>query len=111
MRIRNSTRRCRESVYYKNNGRHFIAENRFENGVWTYSEDDIIGGLRDCYADLIRDISEKYGVSYLPSDFKKREGYKRSIELSKKYGLYRQNFCGCVYSKIQADKNEPNFSD
>ena len=37
-------------------------ENRFENGVWTYSEDDIIGGLRDCYADLIRDISEKYGV-------------------------------------------------
>ena len=57
------------------------------------------------------EISEKYGVSYLPSDFKKREGYKRSIELSKKYGLYRQNFCGCVYSKIQADKNEPNFSD
>lgn len=37
-------------------------ENRFENGVWTYSEDDIIGGLRDCYADLIRDISDKYGV-------------------------------------------------
>lgn len=57
------------------------------------------------------EISEKYGVSYLPSDFKKREGYKRSIELSKKYGLYRQNFCGCVYSKIQADKNESNFSD
>lgn len=57
------------------------------------------------------EISEKYGVSYLPSDFKKREGYKRSIELSKKYGLYRQNFCGCLYSKIQADKNEPKFSD
>lgn len=57
------------------------------------------------------EISEKYGVSYLPSDFKKREGYKRSIELSKKYGLYRQNFCGCVYSKIQADKNESNFFD
>lgn len=57
------------------------------------------------------EISEKYGVSYLPSDFKKREGYKRSIELSKKYGLYRQNFCGCLYSKFQADKNEPNFSD
>ena len=56
------------------------------------------------------EISEKYGVSYLPSDFKKREGYKRSIELSKKYGLYRQNFCCCVYSKIQEDKNESNFS-
>ncbi|MDO5586872.1 MAG: epoxyqueuosine reductase QueH [Clostridia bacterium] len=51
------------------------------------------------------EISEKYGVSYLPSDFKKREGYKRSIELSKKYGLYRQNFCGCVYSKIQAESS------
>jgi len=35
----------------------------------------------------------------LVSDFKKKEGYKKSIELSKKYNLYRQNFCGCVYSK------------
>ncbi len=45
------------------------------------------------------DIAEKYGVKWLPSDFKKREGYKRSIELSREYDLYRQNFCGCVYSK------------
>ena len=45
------------------------------------------------------EVGEKYGVSWLPSDFKKKEGYKRSIELSKKYDLYRQNFCGCVYSK------------
>ena len=44
-------------------------------------------------------LSELHGVLWLPSDFKKREGYKRSIELSKKYSLYRQNFCGCVYSK------------
>lgn len=42
---------------------------------------------------------EKYGVPYLLSDFKKREGYKRSIELSREYDLYRQNYCGCVYSK------------
>lgn len=40
-----------------------------------------------------------YGVKYLVSDFKKKEGYKKSIELSKKYNLYRQNFCGCIYSK------------
>ena len=40
-----------------------------------------------------------YGVKYLVSDFKKREGYKKSIELSKKYDLYRQNYCGCIYSK------------
>ena len=44
-------------------------------------------------------LGEKYGVSYLFSDFKKRNGYKRSCELSEIYGLYRQNYCGCVYSK------------
>lgn len=44
-------------------------------------------------------ISKDFGVSYLPSDFKKKNGYKRSIELSKEYNLYRQNFCGCVFSK------------
>lgn len=44
------------------------------------------------------ELSGKYGVAYLPSDFKKREGYKRSIELSKKYGIYRQEYCGCEFS-------------
>ena len=44
------------------------------------------------------EMSEKYDVSYLFSDFKKKNGYKRSIELSEEYGLYRQNYCGCVYS-------------
>ncbi len=44
-------------------------------------------------------LEREYGVSYLPSDFKKRGGYQRSIELSKKYGLYRQNYCGCRFSK------------
>ncbi len=43
--------------------------------------------------------AEKYGLTYLPSDFKKRGGYLRSVELSREYGLYRQNYCGCVYSK------------
>lgn len=47
------------------------------------------------------DVAEKYGVKWLPSDFKKRGGYKRSIELSREYDLYRQNFCGCVFSKSQ----------
>ena len=49
------------------------------------------------------DLSEKYNVSYLPSDFKKRDGYKKSIELSKKYNLYRQNYCGCIYSQKHKD--------
>lgn len=44
-------------------------------------------------------LSDIYDIPYLFSDFKKKEGYKRSIELSKQYDLYRQNFCGCIYSK------------
>ena len=44
-------------------------------------------------------IAQEKGIKYLYSDFKKRNGYKRSTELSKEYGLYRQNYCGCVYSK------------
>lgn len=44
-------------------------------------------------------LSEEYDVPFLPSDFKKREGFKRSIELSGIYNLYRQNYCGCIYSK------------
>lgn len=44
-------------------------------------------------------IAEKTGVKYLFSDFKKKNGYKRSCEISAEYGLYRQNYCGCVFSK------------
>lgn len=59
-------------------------------------------------ADLLNEIgeqmAEKYGVSFLPSDFKKKGGYLRSIELSKIYELYRQNYCGCVFSKRDAQQ-------
>lgn len=54
-------------------------------------------------ANWINEIGEKldneYESNYLYSDFKKKEGYKRSIELSKEYNLYRQDYCGCIYSK------------
>lgn len=54
-------------------------------------------------ADKLNEIGKKVadenGIKYLYSDFKKKNGYKRSTELSKEYGLYRQNYCGCVYSK------------
>lgn len=52
-------------------------------------------------ADIINEIGMSLSTSteYLPTDFKKNNGYKRSIELSEEYGLYRQNYCGCVYSK------------
>lgn len=45
------------------------------------------------------ELEEIYKVPYLVSDFKKRDGYKRSVELSREYNMYRQDFCGCVYSK------------
>ena len=45
------------------------------------------------------ELAEAYGVSWLPSDFKKRDGYRRSIQLSKDHDLYRQDYCGCLYSK------------
>ncbi len=47
------------------------------------------------------ELSEAYGVKYLFSDFKKKNGYKRSCELSDKYALYRQDYCGCEFSKYQ----------
>lgn len=60
-----------------------------------------ISPLKD--AQKLNEIGEKlakeYRVSYLPSDFKKKNGYKRSVELSGEYGLYRQDYCGCVYSQ------------
>lgn len=64
-------------------------------------------------AKKINEIGEKfakeYGVRHLPSDFKKKNGYKRSIELSKEYGLYRQNYCGCIYSKVASGEKRQDF--
>ena len=49
-------------------------------------------------------LAEEYHVACLPSDFKKKGGYLRSIELSRQYDLYRQDYCGCVFSKRERDK-------
>ena len=49
-------------------------------------------------------MAEEYGVAFLPSDFKKKNGYKRSVELSEKYGLYRQDYCGCIFSRAERDR-------
>ena len=51
-------------------------------------------------------LAQEYGVAWLPSDFKKREGYKRSIELSTEYGLYRQDYCGCAFSKAERERQK-----
>ena len=61
-------------------------------------------------AEKLNEIGERLcegkKVNYLSSDFKKKNGYKRSIELSKEYDLYRQNYCGCVFSKREAEERE-----
>ena len=51
-------------------------------------------------------LQEKYNIKYLYSDFKKNNGYIRSIELSKEYNLYRQNYCGCIYSRINSQSSK-----
>ena len=56
--------------------------------------------------EIGKELSDKYNIPYLFSDFKKKEGYKRSIELSKEYNLYRQNYCGCVFSKRESLRKE-----
>ena len=53
--------------------------------------------------ELGREIAEAYGISYLFSDFKKKNGYRRSCELSVEYNLYRQDYCGCPFSKAEAE--------
>ena len=51
-------------------------------------------------------LAEEYGIEYLLSDFKKKNGYKRSVELSEQYGLYRQDYCGCVFSMKERKEAE-----
>lgn len=72
-----------------------------ENGFDYFTTTLTISPLKN--ADKLNEIGEemanKYGVKFLPSDFKKRGGYQRSIQLSKEYNLYRQNYCGCIFSQ------------
>lgn len=62
------------------------------------------------HADKLNEIGERlagiYGVSWLYSDFKKKNGYRRSVELSEEYGLYRQDYCGCVFSMAEREKQK-----
>lgn len=63
-------------------------------------------------AQKLNEIGERvgieYDVQYLYSDFKKKNGYKRSIELSRKYNLYRQDYCGCIFSQRERNEQESN---
>ncbi len=81
-----------------------------KNGGYDYFTTTLsISPLKDAQKlnEIGEALAEEYGISYLPSDFKKKEGYKRSVELSQKYHLYRQDYCGCIFSKQEreAQKN------
>jgi predicted adenine nucleotide alpha hydrolase (AANH) superfamily ATPase len=52
------------------------------------------------------EIAKEYDLAYLYSDFKKKNGYQRSVELSSIYNLYRQDYCGCIYSKMEREKTQ-----
>ena len=53
--------------------------------------------------EIGQELGDTYGIPWLPSDFKKKNGYKRSVELSALYGLYRQDYCGCVFSRTERE--------
>ena len=56
--------------------------------------------------EIGEELAREYGVKHLPSDFKKKNGYLRSIELSRLYGLYRQDYCGCAFSRAQRQREK-----
>lgn len=77
------------------------AEYAKKNGYDYFTTSLTISPLKNAHTlNLIgNEVAKEIGVNFLPSDFKKKNGYIRSIELSKEHGLYRQNYCGCVFSK------------
>ncbi len=82
----------------------FAKENNFDYFTTTLS----ISPLKDAQRlnRIGAELSGEYGVPYLFSDFKKKDGYRRSIELSGIYGLYRQDYCGCAFSKRERANQE-----
>lgn len=69
----------------------------YKNAVW-------LNEIGEC-------LAEEYNVKYLTSDFKKRNGYKRSTELSQGFGMYRQDYCGCVFSMKERDEKRKELSN
>ena len=84
-----------------------------ESGADFFATTLTLSPLKDAKAinAIGEEIAEKYQINYLASDFKKKEGYKRSLELSKKFNLYRQSFCGCIYSRIVKKQENSSLSE
>lgn len=90
--------RCRICFTQRLREAAFVAK---DLGMEYFTTSLTISPMKD--AQLLWEIGnaagEEFGVAYLPSDFKKKNGYKRSVELSRQYGLYRQDYCGCSFSR------------
>ena len=83
-----------------------VAREAAKRGIEYFTTTLTISPMKDVVLlnKLGEEAAEKYGVKFLPSEFRKKGGYLRSIELSKEYDLYRQDYCGCVYSKVEMEK-------
>ena len=99
--------RCRQNDTGDSERPGFVGELPFDFFATTLT----LSPLKD--ADVLNDIAaqlaEQYGTPALCTDFKKKNGYKRSIELSHEYGLYRQDYCGCRYSKAAREAQKSNL--
>ena len=95
--------RCRKCIAYR---LRKAGEKAKELGCDYFTTTLTISPHKDCtfINECGGQVQEECGVPYLFSDFKKHDGYKHSIELSRQYNLYRQNYCGCVYSKKAASR-------
>ncbi len=80
-----------------------------ENGIGYFASTLTVSPYK--HAEMINEIGKRlgdeYGMNYLERDFKKKNGYKKSVELSKNEGMYRQDYCGCVYSKLERLRIKP----
>lgn len=86
----------------------YSAEYALENGFDYFTTTLTVSPHKN--SQLINEIGnsleKKYNIKYLFSDFKKNEGYKKSIELSREYNLYRQDYCGCIFSKLEREQQK-----
>lgn len=100
-------KRCLECFKIRLDGTARIAK---ERGFEWFCTTLTVSSRKDAVAinAIGREAEAKYGVKWLPSEFKKREGNHRSIILSEKYGLYRQEYCGCVFSLANREKHDEN---
>lgn len=96
--------RCRECISMR---LEKTFEAAWEQGINTVAATLSISPHKD--ADMINSIGkgleERTGIEFLPADFKKNSGYSKSLEISREMGFYRQNYCGCIYSKMERKRD------